>query len=157
MHLPTAEDGFVLLDRVHADGDVITLDLPMEIGVGHSSDGGIFVERGPLVYSLRPNEVWTPIAMPEFEITSPEFPMWAASAGSPWNFSLVIDEGKPLERQVRVEETAILADPWSTPPISLLVAAPRLPGWDLVRPKGGDANWFQNTSAARGPDRSRTS
>jgi len=142
LHLP-AVDGFVVLDRVHTGGDVITLELPMEVGVGHSSDGGIFVERGPLVYSLRPKEVWTAIAMPEFEITSPEFPMWAASAASPWNFALAIDESAPIERQVRVERAETKADPWSAPPISLSVAARRVSGWDLVRPKGEDANWFK--------------
>jgi len=142
MRLPTVASGFVVLNRVHAGGDVITLHLPMEVAVGHSTDGGTFVERGPLVYSLRPKEMWTPIAMPEFEITSPDFPMWAAFAASPWNFALAIDENTPLERQVRVDETAMKRDPWTTPPISVAVAA-RVSGWDLVRPKGDDSNWFK--------------
>jgi hypothetical protein len=141
--LPVAESGFLVLDRAHANGDVITLDIPMELGVGHSSDGGIFVERGPLVYSLQPKEAWTTIAMPEFEITSPEFPMWAASAASPWNFALAINENLPLEQQLGIEKTEIKADPWSTPPISLTVGARRVSGWDLIRPKGDDANWFK--------------
>jgi uncharacterized protein len=141
--LPVAESGFVVLDRAHANGDVITLDIPMELGVGHSSDGGIFVERGPLVYSLQPKEAWTTIAMPEFEITSPEFPMWAASAASPWNFALAINENLPLAQQVGIEKTEMKADPWSTPPISLTVGARRVSGWDLIRPKGDDANWFK--------------
>jgi hypothetical protein len=141
--LPVAESGFLVLDRTHANGDVITLDIPMELGVGHSSDGGIFVERGPLVYSLQPKEAWTTIAMPEFEITSPEFPMWAASAASPWNFALAINENLPLAQQVGIEKTEMKADPWSTPPISLTVGARRVSGWDLIRPKGDDANWFK--------------
>ncbi|MGA8149542.1 MAG: beta-L-arabinofuranosidase domain-containing protein [Terriglobales bacterium] len=143
LRLPATENGFVVLERVHAGGDVITLDLPMDLSVGHSSDGGTFVERGPLVYSLRPKEEWTTIAMPEFEITSPDFPMWAAAAASPWNFALAIDEHASLEQQVHVEQTATGADPWSKPPISLAVAARRVSGWDLVRPKGDDANWFK--------------
>jgi len=155
--LPTSENGFIVLDRGYANGDVITLDLPMQLAAGHSSDRGIFVERGPLVYSLRPKEVWTSIAMPEFEITSPEFPMWAASAASPWNFALAINENVPLEQQVRVEKTEVKADPWSTSPITLAVAARRVSGWDLIRPKGDDANWFKTpplpgVNANLGPD-----
>jgi len=155
--LQVPESGFVVLSRTYASGDVITLNLPMEIAVGHSSDGGMFVERGPLVYSLRPKEAWTSIAMPEFEITSPEFPMWAASAASAWNFALAIKENVPLKRQVRIETTELKADPWSTPPISLSVTARRVPGWDLVRPRGDDANWFKTPplpgdKASLGPD-----
>ena len=130
------------MDRVHG-GDVITLDLPMELGIGHSSDGGVFIDRGPLVYSLRPMEIWTSIEMPEFEITSPQFPMWAATAGSPWNFALAIDEHRPLKDQVQIEETGVKQDPWRTPNISLLVTGRRIGGWNLVRPKGDDANWFK--------------
>jgi len=142
-HLPEIENGFVMLDRVHADRDVIALYLPMEPGAGHSSDGGIFLERGPLVYSLRPKENWTAIAMPEFEITSPDFPMWAAAAASPWNFALEVDESVPLDKQLKVNQTAMSSDLWSTPPVSLTVAARRVQGWQLVRPKGDDAEWFK--------------
>jgi hypothetical protein len=143
MPLPRGANGFVALNRVHAGGDVITLHLPMEVAVGHSTDDGTFVERGPLVYSLRPKEMWTAIAMPEFEITAPDFPMWSAFAASPWNFALAIDENTPLDRQVHVDETAMKEDPWAAPPISLAVAARRVSGWDLVRPKGDDPNWFK--------------
>jgi hypothetical protein len=102
-------------------GDLITLHLPMELGIEHSTDGGVFRKRRPVVYSRPPKEVWTPIAMPEFEMTSPDFPMWAASAASPWNFALAMDENTPLERQVRVDETAVKEDLWTEPPLSLTV------------------------------------
>jgi hypothetical protein len=140
---PAVENGFSLLDRIHRDGDLIEVDFPMEIAVGRSSDGGMFVERGPLVYSLQPKEIWTSIAIPEMEITSPQFPMWAVTAGSPWNYALFIDKAAQLKTQVKVDEAAISADPWSKSPISMRLRARRLPGWDLVRPKGNDANWFK--------------
>jgi len=95
--------------------------------------------------------------MPEFEITSPEFPMWATTAASPWNFALVIDATVALDKQVRVNPANPTADPWSQPPISLSVAARRVPGWNLVRPKEDDADWFKtpplpSTKADLGPD-----
>jgi hypothetical protein len=151
--LPAPENGFIALRRTHSPGDAISLTLPMRTAQGRSSDGGVFLERGPLVYSLQPNESWTPIAMPEFEITSPDFfPMWAARATSPWNYALALDDSIPLDRQVRVRSGPPVADPWSTPPVSLEVPARRIEEWDLVRP-GGDDNpsWFMTPSLPREP------
>ncbi len=141
---PAPENGFIRLDRTYANNDVVTLELPMRTSLGHSTDGGIFLERGPLVYSFNPKEEWTPIAMPEFEITSPDyFPMWAATAGSRWNYALAIDEKLALDRQVRVHSSEMRNDPWSKPPIHLEVSARPLKNWGLVRPQGNDPDWFQ--------------
>lgn len=141
--LPAISTGFVALERTHSPGDVITLELPMPLALGHSSDGGIYLSRGPLVYSLRPQEKWRAIAMPEFEITSPDyFPMWAAAAKSAWNYGLLIDELVPLEQQLQLEPHAARSDPWSNPSLSLKVRARRIPGWDLVRGKGDDPEGF---------------
>ena len=139
--LPHQENGFLVLHRIHRNGDVIDLELPMKMASGRSSDGGIFLERGPLVYSLKPEELWTSIAMPELEITSPEFPMWAATAGSPWNFALSLDESTPLEEQVAVRRTQPSGDLWSKPPISIEVRGRELPEWKLVHPEGKAASW----------------
>ncbi len=141
--LPPIRNGFIVLSRTHSPGDDITLDLPMLVGSGRSSDGGVFLERGPLVYSLQPEEEWTPIAMPEFEITSPDyFPMWAATAKSPWNYALALDESKPLDAQVQTQSRPAGQDPWAHSPTSLRVAAYRIPEWDLVHPRGADSEWF---------------
>jgi hypothetical protein len=145
--MPAIQNGFIALHRTHSPGDVIALELPMPVTLGHSSDGGVFLERGPLVYSLRPEEEWSPIAMPEFEITSPDyFPMWAATAKTPWNYALAIDESIPIEHQVRVQTQPAGEDPWSSTPVHLEVPARRIPGWDLVRPGGDDPGWFMTPS-----------
>src|SRR6185437_7621739 len=146
--VPQLQDGFIRLQRLHMDQDVIRLKLPMRNRIGSSSDGGIYLERGPLVYSLQPKEDWTAIQMPEFEITSPDyFPMWAASAGSRWNYGLAIDRNIDTDRQVRIHKTEISAapekNPWVNPPMHLEVPVKRIEGWELVRPHGDDAEWFQ--------------
>jgi hypothetical protein len=140
--LPSVARGFVVIRRTHAHGDVIGLRLPMQVAAGRSSDGGVFLERGPLVYSLRPTENWTSISMPEFEITSPDFPMWAAAAGSRWNFALALDQTAALDKQVRAKTTQTGDDPWVKPPVSLEVKARRVPGWELARPQGDNSDWF---------------
>ena len=141
--LPPIANGFVIIQRTHAPGDVIMLELPMRLALGHSSDGGIFLERGLLVYSLQPKEEWTAILMPEFEITSPDyFPMWGASAKSPWNYALAVDASAPLDRQVRVRSRISGDDFWASPPISLEVDARKVQDWDLVRTLGDDPEGF---------------
>lgn len=150
--IPPIKDGFICLERVFADQDMIEMDLPMRVQSGRSSDGGMYLERGPLVYSLQPKEEWTAIEMPEFEITSPDyFPMWAAAAGSRWNYGLAIDPHKNLEQQIRVRQEKTSAapdkdpenDPWANPPIHLAVPARRIENWELARPHGDDPEWFQ--------------
>jgi hypothetical protein len=123
--LPAVENGFFRLER-------------------NSGDGGIYLERGPLVYSLNPKEDWMAIEMPEFEITAPDyFPMWAATAGTRWNYGLIIDRDRDIDQQVRVHTNAVGNDPWSNPPIRLEVPARPIKNWDLVHPHGHDPEWFQ--------------
>jgi hypothetical protein len=138
------ENGFITLDRTYSNNDVVSLDLPMQTSAVRSSDGGIYIERGPLVYSLNPKEDWTAIDMPEFEITSPDyFPMWAATAGSPWNYGLALDAGVVADRQVRVDAAAAGEDPWANPPIHLEVPARAVANWKLSRMRGDDPEWFR--------------
>lgn len=142
--LPAVENGFFRLERMYADRDVVVLELPMDAAAGSSGDGGIYLERGPLVYSLNPKEDWMAIEMPEFEITAPDyFPMWAATAGTRWNYGLIMDRDRDIDQQVRVHTNAVGNDPWSNPPIHLEVPARTIKNWDLVRPHGHDPEWFQ--------------
>jgi len=145
--LPEVHDGFLTLRRIHSPGDLISLELPMRVSSGRSSDGGIFLEHGPLVYSLRPQETWTPIAMPKFEITSPDYyPMWAAEARSSWNYALAINDHDPLDRQVALVRSVSCQDLWSSPPAALQAPARRVPGWHLLRPGGDNPKWFMTPS-----------
>ena len=142
--LPPMENGFIVLNRTHANDDTIILDVPMRVAMGHSSDSGIFLERGPLLYSLNPQEDWDPIMMPEFEITSPDyFPMWGATARSPWNYAVAIDENASLDKQIYVYQKLVDVDAWSNPSIRLKVPARRIRGWGLLHPKGDDPDWFR--------------
>ena len=150
--LPPLQGGFAVLDRVHTPGDVITLELPMNTRIGHSSDGGVYIERGPLTYSLQPKEQWTPIEMPEFEITSADyFPMWAASAASPWNYALDLNDSDLLAAKVRVHSRTAGSDPWADPPVTLEVPVRKVQEWNLVHAKGADAKWFMTPPIPEAP------
>jgi hypothetical protein len=147
-------NGFAVIHRKYSDRDTLVLTLPMSTSGGRSSDGGFFLERGPLVYALQPAEKWRAIFMPEFEITSPDcFPMWAASASSPWNYGLAVDDRTPLDNQVRVSDKGATKHPWLNPPITLEVAGRRIEGWNLQQRRGSDPDWFQTPTLPLSKDR----
>ena len=141
--LPTVQNGFIVVNHLFHPGDTVSLELPMSVTSGKSSDGGIYLERGPLVFALQPRVEWTAIAMPEFEITAPDyFPMWAATAKSPWNYALAVDGNAPLRQQVSVRSHPITEDVWANPPVSIEVKAHRTPGWELVHTLGDNPEGF---------------
>jgi hypothetical protein len=128
--LPPIQNGFITLDRTFSPGDVVSLDLPME-PTTQSISGGVAVERGPLVYSLKIQEDWTPVVDPDFEITNKDFPMWGAKPGSPWNYALALDADKPVSDQIQVTTRETGEDPWSNPPVTMQAPARLLEGWKL--------------------------
>ena len=50
--LDLEQDSFHKVERIFNDGDIISLNLPMHLKVSPWSNGGVAIERGPLVYSL---------------------------------------------------------------------------------------------------------
>lgn len=95
----------------------------------------------------QPEEDWTPIAMPEFEITSPGyFLMWGAAAKSPRNYALSLNESAAIERPVRFRASAPGEHIWKDPPVALEVPVRRIPGWDLIRPGGHLPKWYMTPS-----------
>jgi len=132
-HISDPENGFTVIRGVQFHRDTIELKLSMAVALGRSGDSGVFLERGPLVYSLQPQEQWRGIPMPEFEITSPDyFPMWAVSATSPWNYGLCLDAAASLDREVRFV-TRASSDPWTVTKCNLRISARQIHGWDLLQ------------------------
>jgi DUF1680 family protein len=125
---PPIRNGFAILKRTFYPGDKITLVLPMKTALTFSVDDGIGIERGPLVYSLPVETQWTPVV--EEKWSTPEFPGWDATALTPWNYGIGVDESKLLS-QVKLKRNAMTADPWIEPPLSLTIPLKRIPGWDL--------------------------
>ena len=122
--------GFLRLEREFASGDELRLSLPMQIKLSHWPQGGVAVERGPLVYSLPVEAEWKPVV--EAHYTTPEFPSWEAHPKSAWNFALETGEGAPDE-WIRVENKAIAEDgnPWQQPPVALHLRGRRIADWQM--------------------------
>jgi hypothetical protein len=118
---------FHRLDRLFADGDRVTLKLPMDIRLSAWPQGGVAVERGPLVYSLALESRDEVIA--DYAQSSAQFPAISRTPARPWNFALELGQG--ANRVLPVHLGSMTGYPWDHPPISVSVPARRIPAWQL--------------------------
>lgn len=128
-----AQNGFLVLSRKFNPGDVVTLNLPMKVAVTEWPDNGVGVERGPLVYALPVDAKWSSFA--EAGYSSEEFPTWEARPTGKWNYGVALEPGKASHVEVRKKKSAAGLEnspwPWSDAPVSLVVPAREVEGWEL--------------------------
>jgi DUF1680 family protein len=125
-------NGFAILRRTFKSGDVVTLNLPMNVKSTEWPNNGIGIERGPLVYALPIETKWTSVA--EAAYSSEDFPTWEANPLGEWNYGIALDpanvtsqvEVKQKHYEQNLETSAWL---WSDAPTILTVPARKLEGW----------------------------
>jgi len=122
--------GFLRLERDFASGDQIRLTLPMGLKLTHWPQGGVAVERGPLVYALPVEAEWKSVIEPHY--STADFPSWEARPGSAWNYALEPGNRAP-EEWIRVEKKPLAegVNPWKEPPIALHLSGRRISTWQL--------------------------
>lgn len=91
MEIDAAAGSYARIERVWHESDQIALHLPMEIALRRWDDNGgsVSVDHGPLTYSLKIDEQWKRIGGTD------RWPEYAVTAGSPWNFGLILDRTRP--------------------------------------------------------------
>ena len=122
----SAAGDFHTVRRHWASGDSVTLELPMDIRLSEGHKGLLSAHRGPLLFASRIEEEWKQIAgqVPHAD--------WEIVPRSDWNYGLVLDDKTALAG-LQVEEAEPGAIPFATddPPVTLKVAARKLPDWTL--------------------------
>lgn len=94
---PLDAGSFVTLDRKWADGDTVELQLPMSIRRCTAFDGGIYFERGPLVYSYAIPANFTKDTVRyanmngKYPSDDEAFPCWDIRPCGPWNYAVGAD------------------------------------------------------------------
>jgi DUF1680 family protein len=118
--------GFVRLEREWEEGDRIVLQIPMEIEISRWEKNSAWVQRGPLVYSLRIGEEWK-----RFQGTD-EFPAWEVVPTTPWNYALVLDSDDPAS-SFALERLPVTTQPWNPkhPTTVLRTRGKRVPKWKI--------------------------
>ena len=125
LSVPNASD-FLTVSRTWADGDTLTLKLPMTVRVSRW-DGAVGVERGPLVYALPIGEAWRPVG------GRAPFNDYEVHPTTPWNYGLILDERRPAA-SFRVTGGAPAPQPCTAEaaPVRLQVLGRRIPEWTTV-------------------------
>ena len=153
-----ASGGTVTLRRYWAKGDVVTIELPMEVSCSQWFDRASVIERGPLVYALKLQEKWTRKEFkPEervrygdwyFEVTTP----------SKWNYCLPRDTVTPWK--VKESFTLVRNDvdrtkyPWNieNAPLSIKCKGRELLDWKEYRGSAGQIAFFTQQGHNVGPE-----
>lgn len=127
---PLRPGTFVDVRRRFAADDSLVLRLPMTVRAVACSEGGIAIERGPLVYALKAEERWERDTSDATQ--SDRFPAWNLYAASDWNYALDVDESS-VASAVKVERRQSGIEPWTPEgsPVVLRVPARRVNRWDL--------------------------
>jgi hypothetical protein len=135
---------FVTIDRTFRNNDEVVVILPQDIKSSTWPDGGIALERGPLVYSLKIGEDWQSMAeaaaaaeaaLGIYDLGT-KYPGLLAQnvyPKTPWNYALEVDADN-LSHSVQVVQMEWQDEhPFSrsAPPVALKVPARRVIGWEL--------------------------
>ncbi|HTX98923.1 MAG TPA: beta-L-arabinofuranosidase domain-containing protein [Bacteroidota bacterium] len=112
------------------NGDVVVSTFPMTLKATGWPEGGVALERGPLVFAL-------PVPHKQFVDTldtrsTRSFPAWNMEPTGPWNYALAIPDGD-LDRCIEVVHHNVNGYPWdeANAPVSLRVPARLVRNWRL--------------------------
>lgn len=126
-----------VLNREWKDGDVIILELPMEIKLSRWYENSLGIERGPLVYALKIGEDWKERTAPDLDDT-----FWEVFPTTPWNYGIPAKTIDSLDFKVTVSPT-ISQMPWNleNAPISISTKGKQIPYWKLYENSAGKIPW----------------
>jgi len=121
---------YIRIDRSWANGDVVTLRLPMTltVKVWEKNRSAVSIHRGPLAYSLKIGERW------ERYGGTDEWPAYEVYPTTPWNYGLALDPRNPQASLEVVKKPGLLADQPFTPsaaPLEIKAKGRRIPSWKL--------------------------
>jgi len=123
--------GFTFIEKEWYPGDTITLHFPMRAKVTNRYNMAYAIERGPLVYSLSPEEEWTRVNADKPH-REPPHADYEVRPTSPWNYALLLDPENPGDG-LEFQEQPLGEQPFS-PGGSGMRARVRgrlLPGWEM--------------------------
>ena len=135
------------VNREWKNGDVLSVELPMEVAVSRWYDNSAVVERGPLVYALKMNEKWEKKTFENEK--AGEYGKWyyEVTSDSPWNYALLHRSFSPeqIKTSFTVEKSSTVPIyPWNVEnaPIRIKTKAKRVNNWTLVRGSAGPVPFF---------------
>lgn len=134
------------ISRDWQQGDVLTLELPMEITSSEWYSRAAVIERGPLVYALKMNEQWE---KKTFGPEEQDYGQWyyEVTSDSQWNYSLMEDDLKPqnIKQKFTIEKkNTVAAYPWNVENAPIVIKTKGYPvkGWKIDRGSTGKVPYY---------------
>jgi hypothetical protein len=127
---------FATVDRTWSNGDVLKLDLPMNIRLEERYNKAVSVLRGPLYFGLKIGEDFR-----ELKRHHDELPVidWEIYPTTPWNYGLIVDRENPQESfEVSLNPVSEVPFANEDAPVVLKVKAKRIPEWHLEHNSAGE-------------------
>jgi DUF1680 family protein len=126
-----------VLNREWKDGDVIILELPMEIRLSRWYENSLGIERGPLVYALKIGEDWKERTAPDRDDT-----FWEVFPTTPWIYGIPAKTIDSLDFKVTINKD-MAQMPWNleNAPISISTKGKQIPYWKLHENSAGKIPW----------------
>lgn len=124
-----SDQRIVRVDRQWENGDQVVLNFPMETKVSEWAENSRAVERGPLVYGLKLNEIW------KEESHEQEGKYFTVHTDSPWNYGLLQQELPKIDSLTKVVTTPLKEDfIWNleNSPLEIKIRAKRISDWKAV-------------------------
>jgi len=136
--LPQPAPGNVVrVDHAWNDGDRVDLHLPMTVRISRWHERSAAVERGPLVFALKRNEIWTQVTGTEpyvdYEIRTDER----------WNYGLLNEDLENPQEVYGIQRREPAGQPWSVEgaPLEIVAQARRIPEWQRYGGITGPLPW----------------
>ena len=140
------------ISREWQQGDVLSIELPMQVNVSRWYEGSAVVERGPLLYALKMNEKWE---KKTFEAEKQGYGNWyyEVTSDTPWNYAFKKDMLKPENYQkyfVVEKKENFEGYPWNVEnaPITIKTQGHPVKGWTEYRGSTGRIAYYTQ----QGPD-----
>jgi hypothetical protein len=120
--------GFLVVNRTWADGDTLTLRLPMRVSVRTwaKNKDAVSVNYGPLSFALDIQEKWQRYG------NNAQWPEWEVLPDSDWNYGLVLNDADAAKSFELVRKPGPLAAQPFTPeavPVELKAKARKISAW----------------------------
>jgi DUF1680 family protein len=138
----------VALRRTWKKGDVVTIELPMEVKRSNWYDNSVAIERGPLLYALKLEEKWERKEVEPESIVSCGTYFYEVTTPSKWNYCLtrasLKKENFPASFELVRRETDRTKYPWNleNAPLVLKVKARELKDWAEFRGSACEIPFF---------------
>lgn len=119
----------VHIERIWKDGDQVVLNFPMKIKMSEWAENSRAVERGPLVYGLKLNEIW------DQEYHEQEGKYYTVHTDSSWNYGLLQEQLPELNNLAQLIETPMKENfVWNlqNSPWEIKIQAKQIPDWKAV-------------------------